>query len=81
MVQVKFTLASPLDETSITDVTAAPQKIDSQTRIASRNPSLGEVTYEFPNSEQPEFETLAEQCRKWVEEPNPTILAYNLLRE
>ena len=81
MIQVRFTLATPLDETAIKDITAALQKLDDKTVLTSRNPTAGEIFFHSPGAGESDLDTFGELFQKWLQDPSPPILAYNMVLE
>ena len=81
MIQVRFTLSAPLDETAIKDITAALQKLDDRTILASRNPTAGEIFFDSPSAGESDLNTFGELFKNWLQDPNPPILVYNMVLE
>ena len=81
MVQVKLTLAAPIIETTVNNITEALQRIDSQVKMTTRNET--ELNYELlllPTATDEQCEAVGALCRSWIDEPNPTALVYQILR-
>ena len=79
MVQVKLTLAAPIANTTINDITRALQNIDSQVQMISRNET--ELNYELllPAPDDGQYEAVGQLCKNWINEPNPVVLAYSTM--
>lgn len=81
MVQIRFTLSTPLSETTINDITSALRKINNKTVLTSRNPSAGEVFFACLDSGESDLDAFGELCQQWLQGPNPKILVYNMVLE
>lgn len=81
MIDLRFTLSTPLDETTIKDITAALQKVDDKTILTSRNPTAGEIIFVSPSASQSDSNAFGELFKKWLQDPKPPILTYRVMLE
>ena len=81
MIQVRLTPPTPLNKAVNKDLTAALERIDDKTVLTSRSPTAGEIFFDFPTQANPILNTLGELFLKWVRDPSPPIIAYNMVLE
>lgn len=81
MIQIRFNLPTPLDDTAIKDITAALQKLDDKTILTSRNPTAGQISFNSPSAGDSDLDAFGELFKKWLQDPNPPILTYDMVLE
>lgn len=80
MVQLKLRLATT-PEDSINSIKEQLQRfVGDQITLSPHNTETEEIVFDFDVADDEVYQALRDQCRAWIDEPNPSVIVYALIR-